>query len=281
MSRSRAWVFTLNNYTSEDEENIKALSARYIVYGREVAPTTGTKHLQGYIYFNEAKTFSSIKKKLNPRAHLELAKGTAIENQKYCCKDKDFMEIGIMPDQHKKNKEITADTKYIECKSLNQWKWVLAQKALRIQPRTEMPNVHWYYGSSGAGKSHQAYSSADIYSKDETKWWDGYEGQDTIVIDDFEINEYWTWRKLLKVLDKYKMTVQTKGGYIELNSPNIIITSEHDPIMTCDCKTKNDKEQILRRIKVIKKFSFDELGNRKCLTEKPILGDDEFVKVDS
>lgn len=51
MSRNRLKrvCFTLNNYTEEDEQRIQAGVEfyRYAVYGRELAPTTGTRHLQG------------------------------------------------------------------------------------------------------------------------------------------------------------------------------------------------------------------------------------------
>lgn len=42
-------VFTLNNYGADDEERIQGATElyQYCVYGREVAPGTGTRHLQG------------------------------------------------------------------------------------------------------------------------------------------------------------------------------------------------------------------------------------------
>lgn len=49
----RRICFTLNNYNGEDEQRIQNETARYkyAIYGRETAPTTGTRHLQGYINF--------------------------------------------------------------------------------------------------------------------------------------------------------------------------------------------------------------------------------------
>jgi hypothetical protein len=41
----RRFVFTWNNYPSDYEDKLKALNASYLIAGREVAPTTGTKHL--------------------------------------------------------------------------------------------------------------------------------------------------------------------------------------------------------------------------------------------
>lgn len=58
--RSERWLFVLNNYTTDEEEKIsklienKALKIKYLVFGREIAPTTGTPHLQGFIVFKSA-----------------------------------------------------------------------------------------------------------------------------------------------------------------------------------------------------------------------------------
>lgn len=45
----KRFVFTLNNYGPEDEERIQGHIAdfRFAIYGREIAPSTGTPHLQG------------------------------------------------------------------------------------------------------------------------------------------------------------------------------------------------------------------------------------------
>lgn len=94
----RAWCFTLNNYTEEQITSLSSivkLKCQYIVFGKEVAPTTQMKHLQGFVYFKNATSFSSVKKKFF-NAHLE----PAIYNQasiKYCKKDDDFVEFGEPP----------------------------------------------------------------------------------------------------------------------------------------------------------------------------------------
>jgi len=49
----RRVVFTLNNYTDESINMLRTLFtnnlAKYIIYGKEIAPGTGTRHLQGYM----------------------------------------------------------------------------------------------------------------------------------------------------------------------------------------------------------------------------------------
>lgn len=82
----RAWVFTWNNYTAANVSYlVSSLSQDKYLFGEEVGGTTGTPHLQGYIYFKNARSHKSVKKLLknnwcepchNWRASL-----------KYCSKD--------------------------------------------------------------------------------------------------------------------------------------------------------------------------------------------------
>ncbi|QMW68700.1 replication-associated protein [Crucivirus-190] len=97
----RDFVFTYNNYNDEVETRIKAFGeqyARYIVYGREIAPTTGTKHLQGYIYLKSSNTRKSLIKHIGkcyiaPRSR----RATFEQAITYCKEDGDFYEFGKAP----------------------------------------------------------------------------------------------------------------------------------------------------------------------------------------
>lgn len=83
-TRSRHWVFTLNNYTQNDIKNICKFNAEYVF--QEETGEKGTKHLQGYLGFKNARTFSSMKK-LESRAHWEICKDR-IASIIYCSKEK-------------------------------------------------------------------------------------------------------------------------------------------------------------------------------------------------
>ena len=80
--------------------NLCALSGSgcvaYLVFGREVAPTTGTPHLQGYVRFNTRKRFACVRRLL-PQCHLTSARGSPQQNRDYCCKDGDYEEFGVSP----------------------------------------------------------------------------------------------------------------------------------------------------------------------------------------
>jgi len=93
--RARAWCFTVNNDTFEDLSLLLDADFQYLIIGCEVGEQ-GTPHLQGYIYFTNARSQNSVKKIL-PRAHLLVAKGSPNSNYDYCSKDGSFYEFGDKP----------------------------------------------------------------------------------------------------------------------------------------------------------------------------------------
>jgi len=95
-SRSRSFCFTWNNYPDEHQDRLDTLGFRYTCYGYEWAPATGTPHLQGYLYFENARTHRSIVRAL-PGVHVTIARGSFPDNRKYCSKDGEFVEFGDPP----------------------------------------------------------------------------------------------------------------------------------------------------------------------------------------
>lgn len=94
-----------------------------------------------------------------------------------------------------------------------------------------------YWGPSGSGKSRHAYELggdsqfwiARPISRGGSVWWDGYEGQSTVVIDEFY---GWMSRDFLqRLVDRYPLLVQTKGGAVQFLALVIIITSNLPPEM--------------------------------------------------
>ncbi len=83
--KSREWFLTINNYVDEDLNMIRNVGCRYWLYQEEVGLECGTPHVHAYLYFDNARTFSSIKKKFNA-AHIEFVKNTTA-CIKYCKKE--------------------------------------------------------------------------------------------------------------------------------------------------------------------------------------------------
>lgn len=95
--RSRGWCFTINNPTGWDTADIERLSAacQYLIKGNEVGEE-GTPHWQGFVYFQNKKSFSQVREAL-PRAHIEKQRGTFEQAIDYCKKEGDFREWGTAP----------------------------------------------------------------------------------------------------------------------------------------------------------------------------------------
>lgn len=85
-----AYCFTLNNWMPDDRARLEAddPNVRYIVFGEETGSQTGTPHLQGYLQLYEEEKMSVLNPRLFlNRAHLQLARGNADQNKRYCTKD--------------------------------------------------------------------------------------------------------------------------------------------------------------------------------------------------
>jgi len=100
MSRSRSYCFTINNYSCSDLADIIIMCdyAKYVIVGFEVG-SQGTPHIQGYVYFENAKTLSRMRKFIS--GHITISNGNPKQNYDYCSKDGIFWEHGIIPSQGK------------------------------------------------------------------------------------------------------------------------------------------------------------------------------------
>lgn len=80
--RVRRVCWTLNNPTEAEIVWLKSdehtTLVRHSCFAKEVAPSTGTEHLQGHSLFNKQILFSKLKKYLGyARMHIEIMRGTS------------------------------------------------------------------------------------------------------------------------------------------------------------------------------------------------------------
>lgn len=117
--------------------------------------------------------------------------------------------------------------------------------------------VHW--GVTGAGKSHNVYEplrvgNIEFYEKSSTtKWWDGYDGEDVVVMDEFRglINV----GHCLKWWDKFPCNVEIKGGQVPLKATKFYIMSNLDPAEWFADIDPATKEAIMRRLTKVTKYT--------------------------
>lgn len=249
----RNYCFTSFIGKIEFKKNMK-----YLLQGEEVCPTTGRDHIQGFVIFKNPRKLSGVIKEFG-KISWRVCRGSIEDNIKYCKKELSFSEEGVLPTGQGKRLDLQQIKEEIdEGKSINEiaqdhvaayiryHSGIEKYKRLSMKHRNEKPTVVWIWGLSGVGKTKYVFDRHEsIYMKDGSKWWDGYEQQEAICIDDFDGR--WPYRDLLRLLDRYPYQGETKGGYVKLNSPFIYITCEYPPDEYYG-EEKNRLDQVVRRI---------------------------------
>lgn len=265
----RNFCFTLHDYNDDDIKNINNLYydnklniCNYIIYGKETCPDTGRLHLQGYIQCNKQYRYSEIKSRfLNNRVHIEDAKGDWLQNYTYCTKDNEFTEIGKVKNPGKRNDISTLKELVKKNYSMNELlDYTKSYQHIRILEKLFqykqlsgnylMKNVYYVYGKSGSGKTSYVYSqiNKDNFWRNNNNllWFDGYDNQQDIIIDEFREN-FCEFSFLLQLLDNYEIKVPIKGGFVIWKPRNIYITSTKAP-WELYASQDEDMFQLYRRI---------------------------------
>lgn len=120
-----------------------------------------------------------------------------------------------------------------------------------VQPPAIVRSCDVFWGATGTGKSRRAWEEAGLqaFAKDpRSKWWDGYMGQESVVIDEFrgtiDISH------LLRWLDRYPVRVENKGGALPLLATKFWITSNLDPRMWYPELDGESLAALLRRLNI-------------------------------
>lgn len=264
----RSFCITINNYTDQDIEQCKNLKYSYIIISHEVGKETNTPHIQGFLYFKNKSTISRISKNL-PRAHIEITKGSNQQAIDYCRKDQNIIfehgEIPIKPGKRTDLDDVRRAVQEGEDMVSIINNYPANYQALRyaekirtyLEPkRNWQPKVFWYHGETGTGKTRTAYEllGENAYFKDGSKWWDGYDAHESVIIDDFRPSQM-PFQELLRLLDRYPHKVEYKGGTRQFLAKTIIITT---PLSIEETFSVNENiNQLQRRISETKEFKLN------------------------
>jgi hypothetical protein len=245
MPGAKHWCFTINNYDEDTaESDLRDLygggSVQYLVFGRETADT-GTRHLQGYVVFESRRTLRQVRQAIRG-AHLEKSKGTPLQASDYCKKEQDFEEYGTLPGGQGTRTDVQSTIE--ACKEAKTLREIIEEhgatyvkfargfdkiRCLYTAGRTWQTEVYVYWGETGAGKTRKAWEEAPTaYAYAGQGWFDGYDGEEAVIFDDFGGSEF-KITYLLKLFDRYPMRVPVKGGYVQWVPRRIFVTSNLDP----------------------------------------------------
>lgn len=252
-TNSLYWVFTINN-PSDDQEPAKWADVEYAIWQKEKG-ANGTIHLQGYCVFAQKKRLSWLKKNAHPGAHWEGRLGTHEQAKEYSRKVEtriagpwesgqedpklgsqgkrnDLMDLKRKLDAGKTEAEIAKDEE-----SFPVWakynKIIPRYRILTGKQRDWPVFTQVVWGAPGLGKTRKARDLAgpDAFwlsrPAGQTVWFDGYIGQEVIVIDEFY--GWISFDLLCRLLDRYPLNVETKGGSTPMTARKVIITSNVAP----------------------------------------------------
>ncbi len=259
--KSKHWCFTINNPTADDEPD--KVSYTYIIVGKEICPETGTPHNQGYVVFKNQKYMTGAKK-IFPRAHLEIKKGTIKEAIDYCKKDGEFYEEGEVPksakdatiDRWEKAKDAALRGCFEEIPAQMLMQCYHAFKRYHQDNPTKPDNLKkrdnfWIVAPSGYGKSTYVRERwPDFYDKGPNKWWVGYKDEPVVICDDFGPKQcqYLIWY-MKRWADRFSFPMETKGGGKQIRPSHIVVTSQYE-IYEC-FEDPKEAEAIENRFQVI------------------------------
>ncbi len=254
--------FTLNNPQDGDLARIlENPLPTYVIIGEEVG-ADGTPHYQGYIEFGKPTAFTTVRRVLLSRAHIEKRYGTQAQAIAYCKKDGTIHEAGVAATQGRRSDLMqmmglirtgTNCRDLFESYPVQSCMYIRALDRYRSElsepwDRTVERDVRYYHGPSGSGKTLAAWNEFPNLSLHlGGPWFDGFKDATPFLFDDLD-DSVFSLSYLLRLLDRYPMRVQIKGGSVEWNPPVIIITSNLDLTEWYPNETASKRAGLIRRV---------------------------------
>jgi len=239
--QAKGWFLTWPRCSLEKEAALRVAEEYGKISEYVIAREThkdGTPHLHAFIKYEKKVYWKQDKWDLGEHhGNYQVAKcWRAVE--RYCKKGEDFIaNINIEDARQKKakrNKDLlgmtvceaidTGEITLFQAKTFEQCKRIyeLNKKEMVDEERVN----YWIYGKPGIGKSQWARRNfPKSFKKACNKWWDGYSGEDYVVIDDMDTNILGHYLKIWG--DNYSITGEVKGGTVPLTYKQMIITSNY------------------------------------------------------
>lgn len=312
---SRRWMITI--YSDWTPKLIEGLS--YLVCQRETCPTTGKLHYQVYAISKKSTRVSGIKKLFGmDTIHVEAARLDNTTCINYCTKDKTresgpwtFGSAPVGQGKRSDLDEFAKDIKNLDkplCETAMNTPGMVIKYARGMTKLRELTmqyktntfrtlDVQVIWGAPGIGKTYYVYqqhSPRDIYKlvcSSDTVWWDGYDGQKILLIDEFKGWIPFTF--LLQVLDKYPLMLPVKGGFVYANWNTVYIVSNFAIEDWYDFRSgKYAKSALERRLSHVTKWegntipptliedNLNIINNFSCPIENSIDYEDDVMEKD-
>ncbi len=267
-------VSSIDPNTVDDMYNPLHRGIKYVVWQLEKCPDTDRIHIQGYIELQRTQDVNWLKRNVSRSAHYEVRRGTAAEADTYCRKEDTRLDgpysRGVMSLGEGKRVDLLGFRDRIKdgasLRELVDEHPIAMMRysgfALRVKnlykkpydPEVRRVRVQLMIGPPGCGKTKMVYRywrDKDFYRVplcDGKLWWDGYDGQEYVLIDDFAGRaSKLALTLLLQLLDSYPIMLPVKGGFVWSNFRRILITTNLTPRQWYNWENREVHYQALRR----------------------------------
>lgn len=261
-ARSRSWIGTLNNYTDEELQQLRDAPCVYMALGFHVGEKSHLPHVHILIQYTNPR----VMPRFNRRIHWEPRRGTVTQAINYLNKEQRLEERGDRPRDPQGIDEqwqafvesIHAGTVDKDSRMYARYEGYARRRLAELAEKKDYDgdlsakNI-WIWGRAGAGKSRlvrQTFAASAIYNKQINKWWDGYQNEPCVLIEDIDPRQCEYLAHHLKVWsDRYTFSAEIKNGRIQINPfYHLVVTSQYD---IEECFPGRDGDAIRRRFDVL------------------------------
>lgn len=239
-------------------------SVRYAVWQFEKAPDTGRVHIQAYLEFKSPVRIAGVKSLFEmPSLHCEKRRGTPGQAREYCMKeesrqegeDKGPFEFGQFGGAQGKRNDLALAAETMRSSGLTgvaenhptqfiryhagfkALEYILSTKGASCALRNV--DVISISGAPGTGKTRFAWDLSNFMNvpayrlmpptgRGSQLWFDGYEGQKMLIIDEMSGN-WMPWSFFLNLLDVYPLQLPAKGTHHWARFTTIVICTNEEP----------------------------------------------------
>lgn len=277
--KSRKWTATLWLHQARNclEETMGNLTdtgrVRFIAFGQEVCPDTGTLHYQTYLVCYNPIRLSQLIRWFGDGHHFEPMYGTLQQNESYCSKETTLTKLGDEPKQGERHDLIGFKRKldsglqpvevaeeeghfgtYVKYHTgMEKYAHHIRSKMIR-QDRT-LPKVYIRIGDTGSGKTRFLDEQFGLLGwarmpSPTSSWWitPTVSYSDTVLIDDVSRQKIPKVTEILEWIDRYPVEFNAKGGFHWWKPKNIVITSNESWTEWWPDISPKHKEAVARRI---------------------------------
>lgn len=239
----------------------------HLVYQLEQSPESGAIHWQGYVGFKKTQRWRKVMEYLGMgECFVEPSKsGAAID---YCKKKEssidEHIEKGKPSSPGSRSDLEDLRTLIVSGSSIGTlWRTPTqftnlirygrgVREAIQyLQPKTRSQELEVIYiwGEPGTGKSHQAWQEEPgLFPMCQEKWLDGYDGEEVILIDEFDKIDFKkvSMEYYLRLMDKYPFMAGVKHGSVWFKGRKFYLTA-NVPVDALNI-TQEEQRSLYRRI---------------------------------